>query len=435
MKVSILTVFPELYTTFLTTSLFKKAQDTKLVTCDVTSFFSFVKPKERIDAPTFGPGSGMLIKPEVMQKAIEAQEAKFGKAFKIFFSPQGKKLDQEVVKELAEKAYASQHVMLVASRYEGIDERVEAEYADAVISIGDYVLMGGDLPAQVTLEGIARFWPGIVGKQESVEEDSFSGPFLDYPEYTEPLEWHGKKVPDIVRSGNHGAIKKWRSGQAARKSVLTHFDWLRSFDLDQEEKELAGKYIPPHYVALLHDEVLLPKGKVGTSSVTSLDIHDIGRSATTYGLKNYFIVTPLADQTRIVNTLIDFWRSDSGIAYNPDRHQMIEMVQTKPSLDAVIVAIEEETGKKPLLIATSAKSEAGKPLLSYWQQDEVWQHDRPVMFLLGTARGLAPIVINRADYLIGPIEGFSDYNHLSVRSAAAIILDRWLGINPKHYKK
>ena len=105
--------------------------------------------------------------------------------------------------------------MLIASRYEGIDERVLDEYADEVISIGDYVLMGGDLPAQVTLESLARLWPGVVGKHESVEEESFSGPFLDYPEYTEPVEWQGYRVPDIVRSGNHGAIAQWRSDQAA----------------------------------------------------------------------------------------------------------------------------------------------------------------------------------------------------------------------------
>ena len=219
-----------------------------------------------------------------------------------------------------------------------------------------------------------------------------------------------------------------------KKSVLTHFDWLRSYDVSEKEKKQIQSTIPPHYVALMHDGVVLP-GRVGTSSVTSLDIHDIARSSTSYGLAHYFLVTPLKDQQRIVNTLLDFWRSEVGVSYNPHRHETMNRVSVIENLEAVIEKIKEDTGKEPLLIATAARPLEGKPLLSYWQQDEVWQHDRPVLFLLGTAHGLGQNLIQRADYLLGPVKGFSDYNHLSVRSAAAIIFDRWLGMNPKHFKQ
>ncbi len=429
MNISIATVFPELYTSFLSTSLLGRAQENKLISVDLVSFFSLVKPKERIDAPIFGHGAGMLIKPEVVQKAVEQQEAKHGKAFKIFFSPQGKKLNQSLMAEIAQKSRACNHLMLVASRYEGMDARVEEAYADEIVSLGDFVIMGGDLPAQVLLEGVARLWPQVVGKQESIETESFSGPFVDFPAYTEPVEWQGNRVPEVIRSGNHKAVDQWRQEQAAQKTVVGHFAWLRSYPLLKEQKKLAARYIPHHYVVLMHDEIMLPGNKEGTTSITSLDIHDIARSARTYGLKRYFLVTPLQDQQKIGQKLLDFWRADVGIAYNPHRHEALEHVEILKSLDEVVNAIERIEGKKPLIIATSAKKGENN-MISYNQQGVIWKQQRPVLLVLGTGRGLAPAVIKRSDYLLVPIEGFTDFNHLSVRSAAAIIFDRWLGLNP-----
>src|SRR5579871_559261 len=184
MKISILSVFPDLYGPFLQTSLIKRAQDQGLVSFYLSSFFSQVSPKERIDAPTFGHGAGMVLKPVVVQKAITDQEAQRGKAFKIFFSPHGKKLDQHLLQDLVRRIGMQGHALLIPARYEGMDARVEEHYADEIVSVGDFVLMGGDLPAMILLEGLLRLVPGVVGKQESVELESFSGPFVDYPEYT-----------------------------------------------------------------------------------------------------------------------------------------------------------------------------------------------------------------------------------------------------------
>ncbi len=424
MNISIISVFKELYEPFLQTSLLKRAQVKDIVSIETASFFDFVVPKERIDAQTFGPGAGMLIKPLVVQKAITSLQERKGNAFKIFFSPQGKKLDQTLLKTIAKKAQDAGHLMLIPARYEGMDARVEAEYSDLTVSVGDFVLMGGDIPAMMLLEGMLRLIPGVVGKQESVEQESFSGPFLDYPEYTEPVEWRGITVPEIVRSGHHAEIEKWRTQKAAEKTVLNNFAWLRAYPLTDVQRTLAASYIPSHYIALMHDEVFAsPENRVGTTSVMSIDIHDIARSSNTYGIKQFFIVTPLIDQQKIVKKFFSFWRSDSGVAYNANRHEALNIVSVVDRLDQAVAEIEKKEGKKPLLIGTSARKTAGKAI-SFYDQGMVWKEGRPVILLLGTGQGLSDQLIERCDYVLNPIHGFSDFNHLSVRSAAAIIMDR-----------
>lgn len=431
MNISILSVFPQLYTSFLETSIIKKAQDQNLVRFDLCSFFSHVVPKERIDAPTFGHGAGMLIKPDVVQKAVESQEEKWGKSFKIFFSPQGKKLDQRLLKKIKRSLVGYQHLMLLPARYEGMDARVEQEYADEIISVGDFVLMGGDIPAMMLLEGLLRLMPGVVGKAESVEADSFTGPLVDYPEFTHPIVWKNKEVPEVLRSGDHGRIKKWQNEQSLQRTVTYHFDWLRTSCLSNDKKKEIITHIPPHYIALLHNEIIVQDdGLVGHTSVTSLDIHDIARSAKTYGIKQYFIVTDLIDQQKIVRKLLDFWQEGGGVTYNASRHRAVKQVELQSTLDQVIQAIEKKEGKAPVIIATSAKVHEGITV-SYFDQARVWAQNKPVLIIFGTGKGLAPEVLKRCDFILGPLQGFIDYNHLSVRSAAAIVLDRWLGINPK----
>ncbi|HBR71002.1 TPA: tRNA (guanosine(37)-N1)-methyltransferase TrmD [Candidatus Dependentiae bacterium] len=432
-NVSILTLFPELYKPFLKESLIGRAQEKGIFTSEVTDLFSFAAPKKRIDAPTFGPGAGMLIKPDILERAIASQEQKFGRSYKIFFSPHGTPLNQFHARRISQVLQEKQHIMLLPARYEGMDARVEAHYADEIISIGDYVLMGGDLPAMVLLEAVLRYVPGVVGKDESVEKDSFSGPLVDYPEYTEPLKWQGMEVPEIIRSGNHQKISEWREEQALKRTLLGgHFEWFRSFDLNERLVSEAQKIIPPHYLALMHVDVNLKENRVGTSSVTSLDIHDIARSAATYGLKKYFIVTPLEDQQKITQTLLDFWAT-KGKEYNLHRHRAVQLVDLSISLDETIEKIKNETGKDPLLIATSAKKHAEIPQITFYDQQIVWKQERPVLLLLGTASGLADAVLKRCDYLLMPIKGLSDFNHLSVRSAAAVILDRWLGLQQRNH--
>lgn len=434
MIVSILSVFPEIYKDFLSTSIVKKAQEKGLVSCNVDSFKSFVQPKERIDTPTFGPGAGMVLKAEVVQKAIEEREKDSGKAFKVFFSPghSSRKLDQDYLQEIALKARELGHIMLLPARYEGMDSRVQKHYADAVVSVGDFVLMGGDLPAMLFLEGFLRLIPDVIGKQESVDHDSFSGPFVDYPAYGEPVDWNGEVVPEVLRSGNHEEIRKWRLNESVKETVVGHFDWMRSRDIeDREQLGLIRKNIPNHYAALMHCQVYTgcQKDKAGTTSVTSIDIHDIARSSKTYGLKNYFVVTPLKDQQKIVQTLLGFWKEGPGFDYNRSRFDAVKDVYLKDSLESAIEQIEQQEGQKPIIIATSAKKYSKDNIINYNDQGKIWALKKPILFIFGTGQGLSDEIMEMADYLLLPLKGYSDYNHLSVRSAAAIIFDRWLGIN------
>lgn len=450
MKISIITVFPEIYESFFKVSLISRAIKKDLVTFHLVRFSDLCEPKGRIDQPTCGHGVGMIIKPEVVQKAIETCENKWGNGFKIFFTPQGKKLNQRIFKKLANKFFSLNikqqdangknkekkfdHLILVCSRYEGIDARVEGYYADLLISIGDYVVMGGDLPAQVFLEGLLRFLPGVVGKQESVEKESFMSSFLDYPEYGLPAEWKNLKIPEVILSGNHALIERWREEQSVKKTIENRFDWFISSNPSKKDIELCRKNIPNHYVALMHSQVLVKSDQIGNTSITSLDIHDISRSCATYGIENYFVVTKLEDQQKILNTFLDFWRSDDGKEYNLSRFEAVKRVLPAFDLDEVLKKIEEKEKKKPLIICTSARfsDQQNVPLLiDYFSQSVVWKEKRPVLFVLGTGHGLSEHILKRSDFFLQPIKGLTDYNHLSVRSAAAIILDRWLGVNFK----
>ncbi len=425
MKVSILTVFPNLYTEFLQTSLIKRAHEQAKVFFDVQAFSSFCQPKEHIDGPVAGHGSGMVIRPEVVERAINNQEAVHGEAFKIFLTPQGKKFDQKMAFELAEVLKEKKHIAFFSGRYEGIDQRVHDEYADIEISLGDFVLMGGDLPVMTILEALLRYIPGVVGRQESVIKDSFSGPFIDFPTYTAPRVWRDRSIPEVLLNGNHAEMEKWRTDYAIKYSVKDHFSWVRSHCVTKKDSDRVAKFIPSHYCVLMHSQVMVQQ-VVGTSSVTSIDVHDIARSARTYGIKNYFVVTPLVDQQKIVTKILQFW-DESGVAYNHNRADAVSKVELKDSLESVISAIEIKEGVKPVIIGTSAKNVHGCVPISYNDQALVWSRERPVLFIFGTAQGLSSELIKRCDYLLGPLEGFSDFNHLSVRSAAAIIFDRWLG--------
>lgn len=429
MKISVLTLFPDIYQPFFQTSIVKKAAEKGAIEYRVHNLLSLAEPKKRIDDTTFGHHAGMLIRPDIIEQGFTAADEHFGPSLKIFFSPQGEKLNQHRLQALYQRAAQVGHVALFASRYEGVDARVEQKYADEVISIGDFVVMGGDLPAMLLLEGLLRFVPGIVGKEESVQRDSFSGAFVDYPEYTKPVEWQGMVVPEILRSGNHGAIEEWRSGQAAQMTVKNHFNWFRSVPVTKADIARAKKYVPAHYCVLLHHDMNLKEGRIGATSVTSIDVHDIARSSATYGFKNYFIATPLADQQAMVQTMLTFWHDDAvGGSYNASRSSALQHVKLVAHLDEVIEIITKAEGKAPLLIGTSARKADGKNHITYFDQQEVFKDDRPVLFLFGTGSGMSDQLLDRCDYMLPPLEGLSSFNHLSVRSAAAIIFDKWLGL-------
>jgi tRNA (guanine37-N1)-methyltransferase len=437
--VSIVTAFPALYSEFLSISLLRLAQERGLVRFNLIKFSDQCAPKEPIDEPTVGPGPGMILKPDVVANAIERAFSDFGKGYVIFFTPQGRVLDQRLLEFVADRVGisspiavpADQHIVLVCSRYEGCDARVEAFYADLRLSIGDYVLMGGDLPAQVFLEGFLRLLPGIVGNKDSVVHDSFGSELLDHDEFGLPVEWRENRIPDVLRSGDHGKIKTWRERNALLKTLIRRFDWFRKHAAVEKLILQAREELPRHYVALMHSEVLVKSGEVGTTSVTSIDLHDIARTSQSYGIEQFFAVTPLIDQIEIVKTFVEFWRSGIGGKLNATRNQSTSRLALAQSFDEVLKTIAEREGKPPLVITTSARVVDGLQAIDFYDQEQVWSQGRPVLFVFGTGQGLAPSVLDRGDYLLPPVRGMTNYNHLSVRSAVAIILDRWMGMNKR----
>jgi len=241
------------------------------------------------------------------------------------------------------------------------------------------------------------------------------------------------KVPEVVRSGDHTKIAKWREERAIKKTVKNNFSWLRNYALNTQHKKQVRSFIPAHYIVLMHDQVKLPKGRIGTTSVTSIDIHDIARSARTYDITQYFIVTPLKDQQKIVTTLMDFWLSDVGIEYNPQRHEALSRVRLCNSLKESIQTVIKKEQKNPIIMGTSARSEyGGIETVFYDEQEKIWSQDRPVLIIFGTGNGLSDKIFAVCDYMLPSLEGVSDFNHLSVRSAAGIVLDRWLGLYSKY---
>ena len=178
-------------------------------------------------------------------------------------------------------------------------------------------------------------------------------------------------------------------------------------------------------IALIHHPVVNKKGEVIGSAVTNLDIHDIARTARTYGVARYFITTPYEDQQQLVRDLLAHWQTGHGATYNPGRREALSRVQLSDSLDEVLTTLTKQYGTRPLVVATSALLRENS--LSYQELGQKISKGEPVLLLFGTAHGLAPEILQRTDVTLPPIKGGTDYNHLSVRSAASIIIDRLLG--------
>ncbi|MDR2399807.1 MAG: tRNA (guanosine(37)-N1)-methyltransferase TrmD [Endomicrobium sp.] len=222
MKIDILTIFSSMFGA-LTESLIGRASQNKILDIKVTDVRLFSKDKhKKVDDKPFGGGVGMVLKPQPLYDAIKSTGVKkknnlyknpYTKPYVIYMSPQGKTLNNEIVKNLSK----FKHLVLICGHYEGIDERI-MNYVDEEISIGDYVLTGGEIPAMVLVDSVARMLPGVVKEESSVTNDSFYNGLLDYPHYTRPIVFRGHKVPDVLLSGDHKKIEEWRKKEAYRRT-------------------------------------------------------------------------------------------------------------------------------------------------------------------------------------------------------------------------
>jgi tRNA (guanine37-N1)-methyltransferase len=213
-RIDVFTIFPGILESPLRGSLLGRAIERGLVDVAVHDLRDWAADRHRsVDDEAYGGGPGMVIRPEPVFAAVESLDPDRGRV--LLLSPGGRRLDQALVRELA----AEEHLTLVCGRYEGVDERVVAGLPAEEVSIGDYVLSGGELPALVVIDAVTRLVPGVVGKEESVRRDSFDDPaLLDHPHYTRPPEFRGMRVPDVLRSGDHAQIERWRRQAALEKT-------------------------------------------------------------------------------------------------------------------------------------------------------------------------------------------------------------------------
>jgi len=215
MKIDVLTLFPAMFAGPLDESIIQRARTAGLLDLKIHNLRDWAHDRHKtVDDRPFGGGPGMLLKPEPLFEAIEALQRKDTRV--VLLSPAGRKFNQTIARELA----AQKHLLLVTGHYEGFDERVREKLADDELSIGDYVLTNGALPAMVVIDAVARLLPGVLGDDESSQDESFSPgrPGLEYPQYTRPAEFRGMKVPDILVSGHHAEIEKWRREQAKSRT-------------------------------------------------------------------------------------------------------------------------------------------------------------------------------------------------------------------------
>lgn len=237
MRIDILTLFPEMFAGVLSSSILGKAREKEIVDFHVTNFRDFSESKHgTVDDTPYGGGGGMVLKPEPLFRAVESMAGE-KKPRVILMCPQGVPYNQKLAEELAKE----EHLVFVCGHYEGYDERIREHLVTDEISIGDYVLTGGELAAMVVIDSVVRLQPGALGNQASAVEDSFSTGLLEYPHYTRPAEFRGWRVPDVLLSGHHANIVKWRLKESLRRTSERRPDLLKRLELTAEMKKLLAE--------------------------------------------------------------------------------------------------------------------------------------------------------------------------------------------------
>ncbi|WP_243545044.1 tRNA (guanosine(37)-N1)-methyltransferase TrmD [Pseudodesulfovibrio tunisiensis] len=427
MRFHLLSIFPEFFQGPLSSALMGKGVDNGIVSFDCVDPRKFATDRHNsVDDRPYGGGPGMVMMCGPLKSALDS----IGNPGRILMlSPRGRQLDQSLARELA----SEQDVTLICGRYEGIDERLLDLYPIELVSVGDFVLNGGEAGALCIVESVSRLLPEFMGHEESGEEESFSAGMLEYPHYTRPESFEGLPVPDVLTGGDHAKVADWRRERALEATLRHRPDILPQAELTVEDVDFLrtvsrtrlGRNL---YVALIHYPVLNKFREKVAVSLTNLDVHDMSRISRTFGLGGFYVVTPLEDQKRLAGTLLDYWKTGGGSKANPDRAEAFSLTSVQHDLDAVLLDIEAQTGQCPRLAATSARldrNRKAKPALTFPQVRE-WLESSPVLLVFGTGHGLAEEVLGRTEGALRPLRYLDDYNHLSVRSAVAIIVDRLL---------
>ncbi|SBV94717.1 tRNA (guanine-N(1)-)-methyltransferase [uncultured delta proteobacterium] len=433
MRIRIVTLFPEFFDGPLQAGLLGRAQDAEKLAVTLHNPRDKATDRHRtVDDRPYGGGPGMVMLLEPLAATLrELGHASPGRAQPgrlLVMSPKGRLLNQALARELAADLARGDALTIVCGRYEGFDGRLDDLFPTEHVSIGDVVLNGGETAALAVIEAAARLVPGFMGHAESGEEESFSQSLLEYPQYTRPEVFEGLAVPEILRSGDHGRIAAWRRQESLAATARLRPDLLQSAPLTVDDADFLRHFPREHtaknlFCALVHYPVLDKEKKSVAVSLTNLDIHDIARCSQTYGLGGYYVTTPLEDQEHLLKSLLEHWQTGAGARSNADRAQAFSLVRPAKSVEEAVKDITERTGKRPLLITTSASGHGS----ATFDGVRALMREQPVLLLFGTGQGLSPHLTAQCDAMLPPVARFSGYNHLSVRSAVAIVLDRIVG--------
>lgn len=236
MRIDIMTLFPEMCEAFLSESIIGRARQADKVTIACHNIRDYTQDKhKRVDDYPYGGGTGMIMQVQPIYDCYEAvKQLSDQPAHVVYMSPQGRTLTQDIVRELSEY----DHLVLLCGHYEGVDERVIDEIVDEEISIGDYVLTGGEMPACILTDSICRMLPGVLANEDAYTLESHYGHLLEYPQYTRPPEWRGREVPPVLLSGDHGKVDQWRMKQAVERTARKRPDMLEGVELTEEERKI-----------------------------------------------------------------------------------------------------------------------------------------------------------------------------------------------------
>ncbi|BCS53166.1 tRNA (guanosine(37)-N1)-methyltransferase TrmD [Geobacter sp. SVR] len=238
MKFDILTLFPEMFVGPFDASIIKRGRDKQLIDIALHNIRDYATDKHQVtDDTPYGGGAGMVMKVEPMAACIEAVKTLQPASRVVMTSPQGRRLTHAVASELA----VLPGLIIICGRYEGIDERIRELYIEEDISLGDFVLSGGEIAAMTIVDAVTRLIPGVLGSEESALTDSFCDGLLEYPQYTRPTDFRGLKVPEILLSGNHALIRKWRRRESLRRTRALRPDLLAGFELNKEDRKLLAE--------------------------------------------------------------------------------------------------------------------------------------------------------------------------------------------------
>ncbi|MFT3771322.1 MAG: tRNA (guanosine(37)-N1)-methyltransferase TrmD [Minicystis sp.] len=461
MRVDVVTLFPELFEPFLAVGMVGRGVSAGALRVRLKSPREFGLGRHRsVDDTPYGGGSGMVMRVDCIVDCLEALDADSlaegegppPRGHRVLLCPQGAPFHQRKARELVERGA----ITLICGRYEGFDERVRG-FVDEEVSLGDFVLSGGEVAAMAIIDACSRLVPGVLGNAASAERESHSealGGLLEYPQYTRPVEYRGARVPEVLQGGNHAQIEAWRlaeadrrtrerrpeslgrgrarpRGRACRRAAEAHARAPRRCRLSRRRwppsRQRRDYVMNRIALALVHHPVLDRGGDVVTTAITNLDLHDMARSARTYGIGELFVVHPIEAQRLLAIRIQEHWVEGSGKRRIPDRAAAMDVLRVVPALEDAYAALG---GRESIEIWTTAAATRGRVVTRYPEaRGRLEASTRPVLILFGTGWGLSEDLVTSADVRLEPIRAHRDtgYNHLSVRAACAITLDRLLG--------